>query len=369
MPAMLRVLMVSKALVVGAYQRKLEAIAAEPDITLDVVVPPAWADQPLERRFTRGYSLHVLPLRFNGNFHLHHYPDLPRLMRQLGPQLVHIDEEPYNLATWLIQRQARQLGARSLFFSWQNIARRYPPPFAWLERDVLRHSHGAIFGNHEAAQVFAAKGYTGPAIVLPQFGIDPALFPLRPARPTNPRFTVGYVGRLVPEKGADLLIRALTDLPEVALHVVGRGDHQPQLAALAAKLAVADRVSFTPWMDSTAIPAFLATLDALALPSRTRPNWKEQFGRVLIEAMAVGVPVIGAHSGEIPGVIGEAGLLFAEDDLPGLAAAIRTLHHDPRAYQQLVRAGRERVLAHFTQARIAAETAEFYRRIVATPLP
>src|SRR5512147_37744 len=126
----MRVVMISKALVVGAYHSKLAELAALPGLDLVAIVPPGWRDErgslPLERTPTRGYQLITTPRHFNGNFHLHYYPQLPWLLKQLRPDLVHIDEEPYNLATFLTLRAAQSIGACSLFFSWQNLNRHYP---------------------------------------------------------------------------------------------------------------------------------------------------------------------------------------------------------------------------------------------------
>ncbi|MCS6889862.1 MAG: glycosyltransferase family 4 protein, partial [Chloroflexus sp.] len=175
----MRVLMLSKAVVVGAYQRKLEELALL-GVELTVAAPPEWRDergtQTLERAHTRGYDLVETPIALNGNFHLHFYPRFGELLRRTKPDLVHIDEEPYNLATWLALRQAQRAGAKALFFSWQNILRRYPPPFRWLERDVLARADGAIAGNAACAEVWRAKGYRGPLWVIPQFGVDTELF-------------------------------------------------------------------------------------------------------------------------------------------------------------------------------------------------
>ena len=125
--------MVSKALVVGAYQRKAELIAAQP-VDLTVFTPPEWGDRrgttQLERAHTQGYTLRALPVRINKNFHLHHYPTLTRELAKIRPDILHMDEEPYNLATWLALRAARKLGIPTLFFTWQNIHRRYPWPFS-----------------------------------------------------------------------------------------------------------------------------------------------------------------------------------------------------------------------------------------------
>ena len=364
--------MVSKACLVGAYQGKLEEIAACPDIELTVAVPSSWRDErgriQLERAHVRGYQLVVEPLAFNGSFHLHFYPQLGRRMAQVRPDLVHIDEEPYNLATWHALRLARRQGARSLFFTWQNLDRRYPWPFSSFERDVLRQADAAIAGNEEAVGVWRAKGFTRPMSVIPQFGVDPQVF--RPAeRPAESAgaggaFVVGYAGRLVPEKGIDLLLRAVALLPgEVRAHIVGSGPQRASLGRLAAELGVAGRVTWTALVPSAEMPAVLLGFDCLVLPSRTRPNWKEQFGRVLIEALACGVPVIGSASGELPNVIGDAGRLFADGDAAALAEQLRQLWQQPEQRARLAARGRERVLARYTQRRVAEATLAVYHSL------
>jgi glycosyltransferase involved in cell wall biosynthesis len=117
-------------------------------------------------------------------------------------------------------------------------------------------------------------------------------------------------------------------------------------------------------MTSLAMPRFYNGLHVLVLPSRTMPNWKEQFGRVLIEAMACGVPVVGSSSGESPHIVGEGGLVFPEGDVSALRAALQRLRADPLLRASLAEAGRQRVLQHYTQSRIAAETVAVYRELM-----
>ena len=105
-------------------------------------------------------------------------------------------------------------------------------------------------------------------------------------------------------------------------------------------------------------------MDAMALPSLTRKNWKEQFGRVLIEAMACEMPVIGSDSGEIPNVIGDAGLVTPEGDAQALAAALARLGADPALRADLARRGRQRVLDRFTQEQVARRTAALYQEVL-----
>ena len=363
----MRVLMLSKACIVGIYQPKLEAIARH-GIDLTVLAPPSWRDergvQPLERAHTMGYHLREIPIRLNGNFHLHHYPTLAREMEAFRPQIVHIDEEPYNLATWQALRQARRLGAKALIFSWQNIRRAYPPPFNWGEHYALRHADYALAGSDAAAEVLRRKGYAGPLAVIPQFGTSPELFQPAATHPPRP-FTFGYIGRIVPEKGVGVLLRAAAQLDgDWRLRLVGGGSARDEMELLARSLGIGEKTTFIGQLPSTDLPAEYHKLDALALPSLTRPNWKEQFGRVLVEAMAGGVPVIGSNSGAIPGVIGDAGLIAPEGDVDALAKALRKLRDQPGLRADLIEKAMARFLAHFTHERIAEATVAVYREML-----
>jgi glycosyltransferase involved in cell wall biosynthesis len=369
----MRILMISKACVVGMYQRKLEEMARLPGVELSVIVPPIWRDPSgdlrLERVHVQGYQMFVDPMRFNGNFHLHYFPTIAQRLHDTHPDIVHIDEEPYNVATWHALWLARRAGARTLFFSWQNIVRHYPIPFSVGERWTLRTVDHAIAGTDSAAEVWRAKGYRGPVAIIPQFGIDPEIFSPGELRHDGRGFVIGYVGRLVPEKGVDLLIRALAELPQHSggwrLEIVGQGPERESLIRLARSLNLSDRISFSGQVSSARMPALYREFDVLVVPSRTRPNWKEQFGRIIIEAMASGVPVIGSDSGAIPGVIGDAGLLFPEDDAKALAAHLSALMQDEALRCELAARGRARALNHFTHAQVAAQTVDVYRQMLA----
>lgn len=366
----MRILYVSKALVVGAYQRKMEELAALPNVDLHVGVPPSWRDergeQPLERTHLTGYQLWEVPLLFNGSFHFHLYPRLGRLLDRVQPDLLHMDEEAYNLATGHAAWLARRRDIPFVFFTWQNLVREYPLPFSRIERAVYERAAHAIAGNRDAARVLREKEYAGPITVIPQFGIDPSMF--RPALNRGQRpFTIGYAGRFVEEKGLLVLLDALADLPaKPAWRCVlqGSGPLHDMLQARIRERALEGSVELRRPISSTEMPAFYHSIDALVLPSLTRPNWQEQFGRVLVEAMACSVPVVGSDSGEIPYVIGEAGIVVPEGDAFALGEALCRLMHDTEYYAELADAGRNRATARFTQAEIACRTWEVYRQVL-----
>ncbi len=280
-------------------------------------------------------------------------------------------EEPYSVQSALFLQWARRRSIPFVFLSCQNIDRLLPYPFGVLESWVLSHSQGAWFLNCEAAARARRRGFWGTGRVIPlgvEFHGRPPGRCVEPTKDEEPvsitpdpcgeripvpamgDFTVGYAGRLVPEKGVDDLIRACS-LAGVRLLVAGEGPERRRLENLARELK-AESV----WLGRTAsthMEAVYSQMDALVLPSISTPRWKEQFGRVLVEAMAWGVPVVGSTSGEIPYVVGDAGLLFPEGDSISLSKCLISLKEDPDLRASLSRAGQKRVRTLFSWSWVA----------------
>jgi glycosyltransferase involved in cell wall biosynthesis len=368
----MKVLMVSKALVVGAYHAKLRALAEE-GVDLDLIIPHRWGKQLPEISSAQSYRIHSLRCGFHGQNHVHVYIRLAATLDEIRPDLVHIDEESYSVVTYQMMRLAVKRRIPALFFAWQNIQKQYPPPFAWIEQYNHRHAVGAIVGNSEAGEILTRKGFNKPIARIPQFGVDPNLFQKLDRSELRKRLfdqsddslIVGYVGRLVPEKGIGILIDAVGMLgPHVKLLIIGSGPERDVIRHHVRSIGLDGRCVFLDHVASREIPDYLNCMDCLVLPSLTRSNWKEQFGRVLIEAMSCEVPVVGSSSGEIPRVIGDGGRVFPEGDENALAQCLREILDNPSVRTDVGRRGRQRVLDHFTQAQVAHETVEFYRRML-----
>src|SRR3990172_4956196 len=128
----LKIVILSKACYVATYRRKLEELAKMPGVDLTLIVPPYWrmgtTRAQLEQGFSEGYRTIVENPALNGYHHLHFYHGLLRILREIRPDLLHIDEEPYDAVTFHALRTARALGIRTLFFTWQNIGSAFPPP-------------------------------------------------------------------------------------------------------------------------------------------------------------------------------------------------------------------------------------------------
>jgi glycosyltransferase involved in cell wall biosynthesis len=365
----MKVLMISKALLWGAYRGKVRELSRL-GLDVTVVVPKRWGGQSLEKVEPDGYELRVMPCRFTGSHHFHYYPSISSVIREGNWDIVHIDEEPFNVVTFHAARVCAKAKRRAIFFTWQNLMKGYLPPFGTFERSTFRSVAGAVAGNSEAADILRRRGFQKPVEMVPQFGIDPVVFQrqdsgtLRSRLGLNGSFAVGFIGRIVQEKGLDTLVKALGLLPEDSVLVlIGSGPYRAKVESLVRELGLEKRIRWAPWVNSSDVPEYMNGFDTLVLPSRTTRNWKEQFGRVLIEAMACETPVVGSDSGEIPHVIGDAGLVFHEGDERALADQLRKLAEHPSLRESLGRRGRERVLEHYTHSKIARDTASFYEHV------
>jgi glycosyltransferase involved in cell wall biosynthesis len=264
------------------------------------------------------------------------------------PDLIDVHEEPASLAALEVLVLRALLGVRAplTMYSAQNIYKRYPPPFHWIERWAFRAAKAIYCCNTEAAEVLAAKGYRGAMPVI-GLGIDTARF--APAQHTAARpFTVGYVGRLESHKGVAVLIDALTQVPSAELRVVGAGPDRTRLEERAG--ALGSRVRFVDFVDHASLPGLYRTFDVVAIPSLPTPRWKEQFGRVAVEAMASGVPVVASADGSLPEVVGPGGILVPPGDPDALADAINQLLEHPELRDNYARAGREWVSRYSWEA-------------------
>jgi glycosyltransferase involved in cell wall biosynthesis len=257
-------------------------------------------------------------------------------------------------------------------------------PISALEQYNLRGTDGIISGNQDGADILRDHGYTGPIRVMPQLGVDETLF--RPqVQPDlaasvgigSDEFVIGFVGRFVEEKGLTTLLTALANLkdhpqPWKCL-LLGRGPLKDALKMMAAEQGISDRMIWIESVPHDDVPRYINLMSTLVLPSETTyqfktltsAGWKEQFGHVLIEAMACQVPVIGSDSGEIPHVIGDVGLVFPEGDAAALTEQIRTLMQSPEQQTFLSKRGYDRAMTQYTNRALAQQVLDFYRELVA----
>jgi D-inositol-3-phosphate glycosyltransferase len=205
-------------------------------------------------------------------------------------------------------------------------------------------------------------------------GVNLNLFtPGGPTAPRGERHRIVSVGRFVPRKGFDIVVRALPALPHSELVIVGgpersQLDSDPEavrLLALAESLGVADRVQLYGSVAREDMPAILRSADVVACTP-----WYEPFGIVPLEAMACGVPVVAsAVGGMLDTVVHDVtGRLVKPKSHTEVADAINQLMRDDFLRQSLGAAGRDRARARYSWDRIAADTSRIYERLVPAPV-
>jgi glycosyltransferase involved in cell wall biosynthesis len=356
--------------VVGEYRERERWLRAKHGWDVHVVAPPSWPEGgsvvSAERR--DDVPMHVVPVRGRRHPILFWYSvgPLRRILREVRPALVDLHEEPYSLAAWFALRtiESTAPGTPVCVYTAQNIFKRYPLPFRRLERRVLERAQAAFPCSTEAGAVLRRKGFGGRIHVIP-LGVSP----VRAEPAANGRLRVGFVGRLVPAKGAHVALEAYARASDglgARFEVVGTGTHEGELRSLAARLGIADRVEFTGFVAQQEALARIASFDVLVVPSLSTASWKEQFGRVAAQALAAGTPVLASASGSLAEVVGDAGVLAREGDVDDWAEKLRALLRDDSRRAELALRGRRRAAAHFSWERVADRVDAMYREVLAS---
>jgi len=286
--------------------------------------------------------------------------------------LVHCWEEPYILAGgqvawWLPEK------VPLVYFTAQSYFKQYPPPFNWIENCSMNRAAGWICCGEKIAQTLKPRqGYATPMKVIPH-GVDiNHFYPNREAGLEILRSlgweekgqpVIGYLGRFIPDKGLNLLMQVLDKLeaPWRAMFV-GTGPMESSLRTWAERYP--GRVRICTNVKHNDVPQYLNAMDILCAPSQTMPNWREQFGRMLVEAFACGIPVIGSDSGEIPHVIKDAGIVVGEKDELGWVGAISELLESPSLRQEIAAKGLERARSVYAWSIVARQHLEFFTEIL-----
>lgn len=292
-----------------------------------------------------------------------------RHLRSVAPDVLHVIGEPAYLSTYQAIRFRNRFwaGVPISHYAAQNVLTRLPGPFPWLERHAYRQIGLALPITPTALSVLRRKGYGGSARILP-LGVDRKRFQPPSHAPSGP-FTVGFVGRLERHKGIAELLSAAA-LIDCRLLVVGDGTLRAEIEAAAGRRA--NRVELVPWATHERLPQLLGRMHALALPSIeivqrhvlpwARVPLREQFGRVLVEAMACGVPVVASRVGEIAHVLGDAALMIPPENDHALAHALTQIRDDAPLSQSLRTAGLARA-EHFDWRQIADDVVDAWAEL------
>ena len=367
-----RLLIVSHSCVLPINRRIYEVLARQTDFVIHLLLPSHYTSDFDGRRLhltqpqVPGIETSVGRTILTGHGSSYMYlSGLRRAIREFHPDVLFLDEEPWSLAALQTLICLRGKEARLTFYTKQNLRLSLPPPFRQIQSWAFRRATLALAISQEAVEILRWKAYTGPVEILPH-GVDLELF--RPGEGDRVRaekglrgLVFGYFGRLVPEKGVrDLVEAALRFLGDggqkaATFFIVGSGPERDWLTQRVAGSPYAGRFVFREKVSHDAVGESLAACDVVVLPSRTVPRWKEQFGRVIIEALACGVPVIGSDSGEIPVLIEKigGGLVFPEGDAAALADQMEVLWRDPALRRSLAERGRSTVVTKYSMDAVA----------------
>ncbi len=334
---------------------------------INVIVPKTWSSGGLGKNHTcqKSDKVNVIPCdtTFTGNGSLYFLNvSLTKIIKKISPDAIFLDEEPWSFVAFqTLFTLLKFKKIKLITYTKQNIYKKYPWPFHLIERWCYRRSNILLSIGEECSDVLKRKGYQGIIRYFPH-AVDLKLFSFDPKeRSFNERLSVGYIGRFIEAKGGADLIRAISLLKQKSINVeltfLGGGEDEGKWLSLARDLNVQDRVNFRPALAHLEIPKGYQSFDVICLPSRTTSSWKEQFGRVIIEAAATGRPVIGSDSGEIPHVINSLnnGLVFSEGSSEDLAEKINQLIERPELYHSFVRNGRSNVEELYTYSALADE--------------
>jgi glycosyltransferase involved in cell wall biosynthesis len=321
--------------------------------------------------------LELLPAYLSALPHLFFYGRRLRDLLDDSWDIVHCWEEPYvfaggQVAYWTPKH------SRLVFWTGQTRVKSYPPPFAQMERYSFKRCAGWLSRGQLGIDAMLERGHGNRPFAAIGLGVDlDVFFPDKKAgltvmrqlgwsEPSAP--IVGYIGRFVEEKGLGTLLAALDQVttPWRAMFLGGG----PMLEAMENWASrYKDQVRIVSAVSHERVPEYLNAFNVLCAPSQTTAHWREIFGRMVIEAFACEVPVIGSDSGELPSVIGDAGMIVPEGDITAWARALENVLDSPALREDLAQRGFERVSQQFTWTAVARKHLDFFERVLDQPIP
>ena len=362
----------------SVYHRKIEFLADAPDVEILHVTVDGYGRIPgrcPSANGQRSYRVITFPAGRLGPRHDPHRSFLWTAdlgMNAFQPDIIHAESDVETLGSFQVALARHLFAPKSklLLYSWQNLIR----PRRFYIRQVvdynLRSADHIACASVEAVDVLRRQGYRHATCVMPLVGADTRLFTPSPRPELQQRLAlsgpvIGYVGRMVPEKGIDTLLHAFAQITTSGeLLLVGDGPEESALRSLAQRLGIVERCHFVSAVPYNQVADYLNLMDVLVLPSRTTLHWKEQFGRVLVEAMGCRVAVVGSDSGAIPEVMDTAGFVFPEGDVSALAIILAQLTLNPALRLAKATEGWIRVQAHYTIEHISQQLLNVWRGLL-----
>jgi len=360
----------------------IEIVTADEIASRDITrrADPATPDDP---------PMHFLPLRGN-NMRLWSFVGLRDVLTRRQPRIVMLDYDPGTRIALETGWFTRGKGTRIACLSYDNILRSV---FGELRRSPaaaaraggtrvlsalarLAVDHVFVLSN-DSADVMERMGFRGRVSRIP-LGFDPALFRPDPAARTRVRSALGlheltfaYFGRLIPEKGAHLLLEALHRLRNRPWQLLMdrfsdyRHPYTRELTALIERLELKDRVvTFDAPHDE--IGDYMNAADVVVMPSQSTERWKEQYGRVAAESMACGRLVVVSDSGALPELIGNAGIVIPERELNNLDRRLASILDEPATIDNYAALASNRAL---TELSLPVQCAKMHAQFASWGLP
>lgn len=397
----INLVIISHAYVYSPYREKIEALAKYKNLKITLITPEFGLEGGGQKVYTtpyegKKYKHIILSSYFTGKLNFFIFKNLKKTLSEINPDIIMLEEEywtqvaaqvTYVTKKFLPQTKLILLSQENICHIWEKEGKSLYQKFRYqsfhlLEQFIIPKLDGLVFQFPEVWQDFEqrmlALKFKGTKGTFPQLGVDYDRF-AKPATIKNLRsireklnldnntFVYGYIGRITKEKGVEDMIYALAgwDKLNTKVLIIGNGDSEylEELHQLIKKLNLNYIVSIHPAIPFDDIPNYFQILDISILLSHTTPIWKEQFGRVLVESMAAGTPVIGSDSGAIPLVIGRAGYIVMEKDILSIREALIEAYANKNKYEKLSKLAQIRATKHFSYTAIAEKTYDFIKEI------
>lgn len=388
----MRILILSHALVQKASQERWRRLAQSyPHIQVRLVIPEIWESTWFNDRMifhgatedVGNFQVRTLETTSRSNFSVYFFRGLAGEIRQYRPDLIFAVHESYQTAQAVLWRLLFARHARLIFFTMNVLPRHFQPHSLRLKHLLnvlastalwwlIRHgTDGAICHYPEIEEQLRKDGYKKPVLVQTQIGVDKTVFHPNPVAHEDRRatlgkvgFVIGYAGRITPEKGVLDIATVMRRLPaDTHLLIVGDGPARADLQQMAAEYGWQERLHVTGYVPVNEVATWMRTMDCFVIASRVTAKWVDTFPLVVAQAMATGLPVVGARSGAIPFQLGGYGLTFDEGDTDTLARHLLTLYDNSPLRTAMGNALRERALAEFCLDGMNQRFYEFVSRL------
>lgn len=351
----MRILILSPDLPSHGVVQSLAAQGVEPVIAIASGESRTHGVIRYERVAARGEHGDPLHLRWSRR-------GLRTLVRDLRPDLIHVVGDPWIPTAECGASAARQLQIPFVLVGQSSVGGPSGLAAKWQSKRVRDSAVGLGAVSRMALRHLAGDAPSVPTVVLPYLGFDIPVIVNDRAAPPFPTFLV--VGRIVPERGLDLLFDSLaTCFGEWRVKIVGTGPSQVELEAHAQRLGLSSRIEWLGGLPRSELERLWPDVDVIVAPSRSTPTWVEPTGSVVLEAMAHGVGALVTRCGALPDVAGEGGggMIVDEGDQEALARALSGLIMDPGRVVSLGTAARRRVLEQCGEGPLAARMIGWWR--------